>query len=160
MNSENSLLVEESQPIEEQLNNMFTLVFSNETASNRQFKRAHLSLTAPADYESLLRPNETLIRVQLTCTDGTFEKEAKILVKIEDLNDNRPIFINQTGLVINAVETSEFNSIDKMFAIDMDLSRSFGNESLIYSIEDCQPDAYGFYIDPRAGTIYSKFLLR
>ena len=37
----------------------------------------------------------------------------------------------------------------------MDMSKEFGNESLVYSITHCIPDVYGFYVN--FGVVYSRF---
>ena len=103
--------------------------------SSNQSKHTNLRQKPDIDYEKLFRPNETLIRIDLTCVDaGNDEKEAKILIRIQDVNDNAPKFINKTDLVIKIDESSRFESILKVNAYDLDLSTEYGNDSLVYSI--------------------------
>jgi hypothetical protein len=153
--------IEEEIPKENQIENKFKLAFVSESTASlsKQFKQANLVLLETLDYEKLYKPNETLIRIDFSCSDGTFNNEAKLILQVEDLNDNRPKFLNSTNLVLETNETTEFFSIAKIAAYDMDSSRNYGNESLIYAISQCMPDVYGFYIDRLSGDIYSKFIL-
>ena len=46
-----------------------------------------------------------------------------------------------------------------MNAVDMDLSPSFGNESLTFSVVGCEPDPFKFYMDKRTGDMYSELIV-
>lgn len=139
------------------------MVFPEETTSTKasvfsreKSTKAQLRLVESIDYERLFRPNETLIEIEFVCTDGELEKKSNILLKIEDMNDNRPTFENTLPAIIEVNETTDLlQPLVKLTASDLDMSKEFGNDSLVYSITDCTPDVYGFYVN--FGVVYSRF---
>ena len=137
-------------------------------------KYARLALTRPIDYERLFKPNETLIRIDVICTDGRYEALSKILIDVKDMNDNAPIFIANTNnnqlmldsdlnsshnITIRRNESNLLETLVQVKAIDFDLSTQYGNESLIYTINYCMPNIYNIYIDKRTGHISSKLVI-
>ena len=127
---------------------------------------ARLALTRPIDYERLFKPNETLIRIDVICTDGRYEALSKILIDVKDMNDNAPIFIANTNnnlllldsdlnsshnITIRRNESNLLETLVQVKAIDFDLSTQYGNESLIYTINYCMTNIYNIYIDKRTG---------
>ncbi|CAF0762269.1 unnamed protein product [Brachionus calyciflorus] len=143
-------------PKNNQIKDLFKLVYDNSTSKN--VKSAFLAYTNKLDYESLYKPNETLIRIDVSCTDGKFESLSKLIIKVEDLNDNPPVF-SDNNLVINKDESNLLETITRIKASDADLSAQFGNQSLKYNIDLCIPNTYDIYIDERTGDISSKLLL-
>lgn len=145
------------------LKNKFDIVFPEETTSTKasvfsreKSTKAQLRLVESIDYERLFRPNETLIEIEFVCTDGELEKKSSILLKIEDMNDNRPTFVDTLPAIIEVNETTDLlQPLVKLTASDLDMSKEFGNDSLVYSITDCTPDVYGFYVN--FGVVYSRF---
>ncbi|RNA01642.1 Cadherin [Brachionus plicatilis] len=138
------------------LNDLFRLVYQN--SSSRNYKSALLAYTNKLDYEKLFRPNETLIRIDVSCSDGEFETVSKLIVKVEDENDNAPAFASK-DLVISKDESNLLESIVRVEASDQDLSAQYGNQSLKYRINKCSPDTFDIFIDERTGEISSKLLL-
>lgn len=117
-------------------------------------------MTGPIDYERLYRPNETFIRVDFTCNDGKYAAQSKILVNIQDMNDNKPSFPEKNkNLTIRRNESNLLETLVQLKAADMDLSPQFGNQSLFYSIGFCFPNVYSIYIDERTGEINSKLVI-
>jgi hypothetical protein len=156
--------VEDTRPasMRQQLKDLFRLVYfidDESPMSSNQTKQANLKSNHLIDYEMLFRPNETLIRVDLVCSETNNEKEAKILIKIEDVNDNEPRFVNTTESVLKIDEASHFESILRVNALDMDLSAKFGNDSLVYSVVGCEPDPFRFYMDKNTGDLYSELIV-
>jgi hypothetical protein len=117
---------------------------------------AYLTLVNRIDYESLFRPNETMIRVDLECTDGLYHRETMILVKVEDLNDNQPRFAEK-HLILRRNESNTREVVAKIQAYDMDLSPNYGNQSLIYSIVSCTPNDTLMVIDSKSGVLRVEY---
>jgi hypothetical protein len=123
-------------------------------------KFAKLALTGPIDYERLYKPNETFIRIDLSCHDGKYSTQSKILINVQDMNDNKPSFpLENKNLTIKRNESSLLETLVQLKASDMDLSPHFGNLSLFYSISYCFPNIYSIYIDERTGEINSKLVI-
>jgi flagellar motor component MotA len=76
------------------IKDMFRLVYNNESdlalnaslngdIDSTQFTLKHkstfarIALTAPIDYELLYKPNETFIRIDLSCSDGRYAAHSK-----------------------------------------------------------------------------------
>jgi hypothetical protein len=159
------------------IKDMFRLVYNNESdlalnaslngdIDSTQFTLKHkstfarIALTAPIDYELLYKPNETFIRIDLSCSDGRYAAHSKILINIQDMNDNKPRFIAENkDLTITRNESNLLENLVQVQAVDFDLSPKYGNQSLYYFISYCVPNVYNVYIDPRTGQINSKLII-
>ena len=138
------------------LKSLFKMVVTEDSQSSQRSQKADLLLIETIDYELLYRPNETLIEIEFTCSDGTLASQESILLKVDDINDNTPIFLDTLPSVIEVNETTDLlKPLIKLSATDLDLSKEFGAESLVYSISNCTPDVYGFYV--KLGMLHSKF---
>lgn len=60
------------------LGSVFHLVFANQTNTTRDFKTAYLAYLNALDYEKLLTPTETILRLEVSCSDGEFEAKSKV----------------------------------------------------------------------------------
>ena len=144
------------------LESLFKLLVSEshgeETSSNH--KRANLAYkTKDLDFERLYRPNETLIRLDFACSDQKFESTARLLIKVDDLNDNAPRF-TQKNVTISRKESSQIERIYQTEAFDLDGSFKYGNASLRYSLIRCDPrDLYKIEINHFSGEILSDLRL-
>ena len=119
-----------------------------------------MSLTGPIDYERLYKPNETFIRIDFQCNDGKYAAQSKLLINVQDMNDNKPLFpIENKNLTIRRNESNLLETLAQLKASDMDLSPQYGNQSLFYSIGFCFPNIYNIYIDERTGEINSKLVI-
>ncbi len=160
-------IVHESLKTKAYIENLFEL---NEFSSNQTFvndkeqstksnkQKLSLVLNDLVDYEQLFRPNESLVEVEISCKDGLFENKAFVLLKFVDENDNTPEFTHSFQNVIEISETTDFmTSLAKLEAHDSDLSREFGNESLVFTIGNCTPSIYEFSV--KFGHVYSNTVL-
>ena len=108
-----NVFVEDTRPasMRQQLHDLFRLVYFTDEESpmySNQTKQANLKSNRLIDYEMLFKPNETLIRIDLVCSEANNEKEAKVLIKVEDVNDNEPKFVNITDAVLKIDEASRY----------------------------------------------------
>ena len=126
----------------------------------RSHKAALLSFNqSRLDFESLYNVNENLIRLDFVCSDGTYQTTARLLVRVEDLNDNSPKFETKS-VTLGRKETSEVDLVYTAVASDSDASPRYGNASLRYSIEQCWPENfYRIRIDQFSGAVYSNLRL-
>lgn len=132
---------------------------SNETRVDlKNYKTAYLAYTNKLDYELIYKPTETFIRLDVSCSDGQYESKSKVLIKVEDMNDNAPRFANK-NLVIHRNESNLLQTLVKIEATDEDQSPEFGNYSLKYSIHNCEPNLYDIYIDQRTGVVNSRLII-
>ena len=152
------------------MSDLFRLVFANDTntstsntTTTRQtsYLTAGLALTRPIDYERLYRANETQLRLDVVCTDGTYESQAsRILVQVLDTNDNEPDFgPRMRQHTIRRNESNLLQTLTQVRAADADVSAQYGNESLVYALGKCEPDLYKIYVDRRSGEISSKLII-
>lgn len=148
-------LVPENTETQSYIQNMFNLTY---LPSDQSTQKANLILTDLIDFEMLYKPDKSLIKIEFSCTDELFTKKSHILLKIEDINDNAPTFTDTFQYVIEITETNDLlTSLARIDASDKDLSKEFGNDSLVFSIIDCQPDIYKF--DVRFGILYSDVII-
>ena len=151
-------VIDESLATKTYIEGMFNLTESSDDAVASSQRKASLVLTDMIDYEQLFRPNESLVEVEFVCSDRLFSKKASALLRFADANDNRPEFTESFQNVIEITETTDFvTPLARLDARDADLSREFGNESLVFAIRNCTPDTYGFNV--RFGLVYSDSLL-
>jgi hypothetical protein len=131
---------------------------SNSTSSTQigNVKRANLFYnSAKLDFERLYRMKENYIRIDLICTDGLYESSARVLLKVENVNDNAPLF-PQKLVTIERNETSLPETVYTAKAVDLDGT----DEKLVYSIDHCEPDgAHAINIDQNTGEVRSDLRL-
>jgi hypothetical protein len=131
-------------------------------------KSAHLELIAPIDYEKLYDPSNTLIRLDITCSDGRFRASSKFLIRVLDMNDNKPEFVFDTLpedafinfekqlIEVNIKELRYFtHNIMTVAAHDADFSPNFGQQSLVYSLNCLYNVKYNMRINDKTGLIFA-----
>ncbi|XP_053323629.1 cadherin-19-like [Spea bombifrons] len=97
------------------------------------------------------KPSYTL-RAQVinSLTGVPVEAESEFIIKIQDINDNEPKFINEPYVAVVPEMSPEGTFVMQVTATDMD-DPSYGNSArLIYSILQGQPH---FSIEPKSGII-------
>ncbi len=139
---------------------------SNATTSSVQYltmrntRRANLAYhTSRLDFEKLYKMSENFIRVDFVCTDGLFESSTRVLIRLEDLNDNAPVFPHKS-VTIERKETSQPEVIYTAQGADLDGSTKYGNRSLTYSLGQCEPaGSHVISIDRNTGEVRSDLKL-
>lgn len=118
------------------------------------FKTGVLTVTNPLDYE-----NEAMHVLTVRATDsvtGSFS-EASIEIEVEDVNDNAPVFSDQTYSVIIDEGLPVGTSVIQLSASDRDSGR---NKDLTFHIVTTEGNKTDFFdIDPESGLIVTKQVL-
>lgn len=118
------------------------------------FKTGVLTVTNPLDYES-----QTMHVLTVRATDsvtGSFS-EASIEIEVEDVNDNAPVFSDQTYSVVIDEGLPIGTSVIKLSASDRDSGR---NKDVTFQIVTTEGNETDFFdIDPESGLIVTKQVL-
>lgn len=118
------------------------------------FKTGVVTVTNPLDYES-----ETMHVLTVRATDsvtGSFS-EASIEIEVEDVNDNAPVFSDQTYSVVIDEGLPIGTSVIQLSASDRDSGR---NKDLTFQMVTTEGNKTDFFdIDPESGLIVTKQVL-
>lgn len=87
-----------------------------------------------------------------------FIKNFKVLIQVEDRNDNAPRF-PQKRMIVRRNESNLLQPLVRVEASDNDLSPEFGNFSLKYNLNKCEPNLYDMYIDSHSGQLSSRLVI-
>lgn len=118
------------------------------------FKTGVLTVTNPLDFES-----QTFHVLTVRATDSVLgaSSEASIEIEVEDVNDNAPVFSQQTYRVNIAEGLPVNTSVIQLSATDKDSGR---NKDLTYHIVKMEGNEADFFqINPKTGLIVTKQVL-
>eukprot|EP00058_Branchiostoma_floridae_P024852 XP_002610342.1 hypothetical protein BRAFLDRAFT_72456 [Branchiostoma floridae] len=109
----------------------------------------YIYTSAPLDYEMM---TGNLFELMVTATDGgnhTLNSTTRVVIEVEDQNDNGPVFNQQEYNVSVREDISAGDTVLRVFASDADMSEELGQDSVIYSMSGSSR----FRINPRDGEI-------
>ncbi|XP_078579310.1 cadherin-23-like isoform X3 [Branchiostoma floridae x Branchiostoma japonicum] len=115
----------------------------------------YIYTSAPLDYEMM---TGNLYELTVTATDGgnhTLNSTTRVVIEVEDQNDNGPVFNQQEYNVSVREDISAGDTVLRVFASDADMSEELGQDSVIYSMSGSSR----FRINPRDGEVTTTTFL-
>lgn len=111
----------------------YTIVSGNEgNAFKIESSTGKITVNSPLDYE-----NTTEYSLRIRAFDGIYEDYAKVTIKIEDVNDNPPVFADKYSRTINEEEILD-ECIFNIQAYDPDIKDRSAPQNIKFSIVKVQ----------------------